>query len=96
MLPYLEIHREFLILTLGYGGIGLLGLALALGARRWYLGWSEGGAQGKPEDHERFPDGVEEGHGKVPLFLALLYVVLALWALLYIAAHAWWGMEFGG
>jgi hypothetical protein len=30
------------------------------------------------------------------LFLVLLYVALAIWAVLYVLAHALWGMDFGG
>jgi hypothetical protein len=93
MYPYLEIHREYLYLVFLYGGIGLFGLALALGARRFVLGRPT-----RPEhDHlEQWPDGVKEGHGKVPVFLLMLYVSLGLWAVLYVVAHAFWGMEFGG
>jgi hypothetical protein len=32
----------------------------------------------------------------VPLFLVLLTAALAVWAVLYVLAHACWGMDFGG
>lgn len=93
MLPYLDIHREHLILLLGFGGFGVLGLILALNARRFGLGAIRHDSK---EHFEEFPDGIKEGHGKVPLFLILLYLSLGIWAVLYVAAHAFWDMDFGG
>lgn len=93
MLPYLEIHREQLILMFGYGGLGLLVIALT-------IGWQALRPGGGPDtDHgplERFRDGIEEGHGKIPLFLILLYIAVGIWVVIYIASHGSWGMDFGG
>jgi len=44
----------------------------------------------------RFPDGIEEQHQGVPLFLVMLYICLAVWAVVYILSHGLWGMEFAG
>jgi hypothetical protein len=32
----------------------------------------------------------------VPVFLLVLYGALAVWAVLYVLAHALWGMDFAG
>jgi hypothetical protein len=93
MLPYLEIQREHLILLLGYGTAALFVLALALGGRRFVLGRPR---DPKDEHYEQFRDNIKEGHGKVPMFLIVLYLVLGVWAVVYITAHAFWGMEFDG
>jgi hypothetical protein len=92
MLPYVELHAESLVLLFGYGLLGFLALALALTARELACGRRPD--PGQP--NAKFRDGIEEGHGPVPLFLVLLYVALAVWAVLYVLAHAWWGMDFGG
>ena len=92
MLPYIELHDESLILLFGYGLLGVLALALA------HLSYELacGRRPGSSEATTRFPDGLEEGHGPMPLFLVLLYAALAVWAVLYVLAHAFWGMDFGG
>lgn len=95
MLPYLDIHREHLILMFGYGGLGFFALALALGARQYVLGRPTD-PEAEKNHVETFPDGIKEGHGKVPLFLIVLYVCLAIWAVCYITAHAYWGVGFDG
>jgi len=95
MLPYLEIHREHLILLFGYGGLGFFALTLALGAR-WYVIGRAVDPEADDQHMERFPDGLKEGHGKVPLFLVALYICTAVWAVCYVAAHAFWGVAFDG
>ncbi len=92
MLPYAQLHAESLVLLLGYGLLGLLALVLAHAARELHVGRKSEDA-GPPH---RFPSGVEEGHGPVPVFLLVLYGVLAVWAVLYVLAHALWGMDFAG
>ena len=92
MLPYVELHNESLILLFGYGLLGFLALTLAHLSHELACGRR----RGPPEATVRFPDGLEEGHGPVPLFLVLLYAGLAVWAVLYVLAHALWGMDFGG
>lgn len=93
MYPYLEIHREHLILVFLYGGLLFFGLALALGSKYFVLGRP---TDTKKDHLEEWPDGVKEGHGKVPLFLIVLYIGLVVWGLFYVAAHALWGMDFDG
>jgi hypothetical protein len=91
MLPYLELHMESLVLLLGYGLLGFLALVLAHSGRDLVVG--------TPKDEPpaaRTDDAVGYHHGRVPLFLVLLYVGLALWALFYVLAHAVWGLDFAG
>ena len=91
MLPYVELHAESVFLLLGYGLLGFLALTLALLGRDLACGKRDAG-----HAPTRFRDGLEEGHGPVPLFLVLLYAGLAVWAVLYVLAHACWGLDFGG
>lgn len=91
MYPYLEIHREHLLQVLIYGGIGFFGLALALGARYLVVGRPQ---DPKEEVWERFPGGLLEGRGRMPWFLVALYVSVGIWALCYVAAFAFWGVDF--
>ena len=92
MLPYAQLQAESLVLLLGYGLVGLLALVLAHAARELHVGRKSEDA-GPPR---RFPSGVEEGHGPIPVFLLVLYVALAVWAVLYVLAHALGGMDFAG
>lgn len=93
MLPYLEIHREHLILLFGYGGLMFLVIALTIG---WRAVRPRGGRDEGHGPMERFPDGIEEGHRGIPLFLIILYAAVGIWAVIYIAAHGLGGMTFGG
>jgi len=92
MLPYLELHTESLVLLLGYGLLGFFALALAHSGRDLVVGRPREPGGTPVEEH----GGVREHGGRVPLFLVLLYVSLAVWAVLYVLAHAVWGMDFGG
>ena len=96
MPPYIEMHREQLILLFMYGGLILLGLSLAVGARSLAIGFKKKAKKGHHEELERFPGGVTEGHGPVPLFLIMLYICLAVWALVYILGHGLGGLDFAG
>mgnify|MGYP001546422716 CR=1 FL=1 len=96
MLPYLEIHREQLILLFGYGFIGIFGLVFAIYAKKFAIGASHEDHDNKEEPLTRFPDGVEEGHGKVPMFLILLYIFLGVWVVVYIGGHASGFCRFAG
>jgi hypothetical protein len=92
MLPYIDLHTESLVLLFGYGLLGFFSLVLAHSARDIVVG--------KPRE-VKTPEGpddgkVKEGHGRVPVFLVVLYVCLAIWAVLYVLAHGMWGMDFGG
>jgi hypothetical protein len=91
MLPEAELHFEGLVMMIGFGLLGFLFLTLAHYADRLSLG-------GKPEAEpgpEAFPGGLREGNAGVPVLLILLYGGLAIWAVLYVLAHALWGMDFG-
>ncbi len=92
MLPYLEIHNQHVILLVVFGALGLAWLVFAAYSKVLSIGRSEP----KEEEWERFPGGVREGRGKIPLFLILLYIGLSIWAVIYVLAHAFWGMEFNG
>ncbi|MBI5499076.1 MAG: hypothetical protein HY907_02460 [Deltaproteobacteria bacterium] len=92
MLPYLELHIQSLVLLFGYGLLGFFALALAHSGRDLVVGRPREPEATAVEEH----DGIREHHGRVPLFLVLLYVGLAVWAVLYVLAHACWGMDFGG
>ena len=92
MLPYIDLHTESLVLLFGYGFLGFFALALAHSARDLVVGRPR-----EPETAAGPDDGkVKESHGRVPLFLVLLYAALAIWAVLYVLAHGVWGMDFGG
>ena len=92
MLPYIDLHTESLVLFFGYGLLGLFALALAHSARDLVVGRPrEVDAPAGPDDGK-----VKEGHGRVPVFLVVLYASLAVWAVLYVLAHTVWGMDFGG
>jgi hypothetical protein len=94
MYPYLDIHYEYLILLLGYGGLLFLLIALTIGWSRLRPGGAQD-AERATEHLETFPTNVREGHGRIPLFLIVLYVSVVIWALVYIVAHGG-GMAFGG
>ena len=92
MLPYIDLHTESLVLLLGYGFLGFFALALAHSARDLVVGRPrEPATSAGPDDGK-----VKETHGRIPLFLVLLYASLAVWAVLYVLAHGVWGMDFGG
>ncbi len=98
MPPYTEMHWEHLILLLGYGGLAFFGIALALTGRRLGVGlhgWLHRGEE-REEREERFPDGLREGHGPVPLLLLFLYAALVVWALVYVFGQGLGWLEFGG
>jgi len=95
MTPYLELHHEQLVLMLGYGLLGLFALTLVWTAGTLIVG--RGAVRGHEDEHlERFPDGIEEGHGKLPFALILLYATLAVWTAVYLAATGIFGMDFLG
>lgn len=95
MPPYLEIHRENLILLFGYGGLGLLVTALTIGWRRLRPGGDKDIEQAT-EHLESWPTGVKEGHGKIPLFLIVLYIAVGIWAIVYIVSQGNGSLAFGG
>lgn len=89
MLPYVEMHAESIVLLVGFGLLGFLALVLVHQA----ADLSVGGREGEPTE---FPDGLREGHGPVPVLLVALYAGLAIWAIVYVLAHAFGVLEFGG
>ena len=79
MLPYIHLHTESLVLLFGYGFLGFFALALAHSARDLVVGRSrESEAAVADADDGK----VKETHGRVPLFLVLLYASIAVWAVL--------------
>ena len=93
MPPYIEIHREQLVLVFLYGGLVLFGIILALTGRQLFLSTRR---KAERVHVERFPDGITEKHEGVPLFLVMLYIGLALWAIVYVVAHGTGALSFAG
>ena len=72
--PLLDFQYTVLLIFLGLAFLMLIWLAFA---------YEEG--EGKQEAREKYPDGIEERNGPVPLLLLFLYLGFIIWAVAYVA-----------
>ena len=83
MPPYNQIHAEYILYIL-LGGTLLAGLIyLAVRSRDLTFTFRRKSEEEYEKEVHEFGDGIREGHRPVPLFLVVMVVLLAAWAVGY-------------
>ena len=78
-------QTQYLVLSL-FGGLLVVAIiAVAFFSNRLSLFGSRD-EQSDGEEDVKFPDGLREGHGHVPLFIILLTAGILLWGIAYVFA----------
>jgi hypothetical protein len=57
-------------------------------------GWLQVGKK-KPKHDEvhEFPEGIKEGHGRVPVFILIIFLAVLIWAVIYTIIIAVYGLK---
>jgi len=78
MLPFSILQWKYVVLALFVGAIMVILLFFAFQSRYYGI------KRIKDEEIHKFPDGITEGKKPIPVFLVIIYVLLALWGIAYI------------